>query len=313
MPKVEILLIAPLTDADHVALDRDFTVHRLWPQDDKDAFIASVAQNIRAVVTRGDFGASAKLIASLPKLEIIACFGVGTDAIDLPAARARSIPVTITPDILTDDVADIGMALMLGILRNVVAGDRHVRTLKWPDGPLPLTVGLKGKRLGIYGLGKIGMALATRAAAFGMPIAYHSRKPRRDAAYPFHTSLVELAKASDILAVCASATAETQGTVNAAVLEALGPKGYLINVSRGSVVDEPALLTALEQRTIAGAGLDVFLNEPRIDARFMALDNVMLQPHQGSGTFETRAGMGQLVRDNLAAHFAGKPPLTPVG
>jgi lactate dehydrogenase-like 2-hydroxyacid dehydrogenase len=207
----------------------------------------------------------------------------------------------------------MGLALMLAVLRRVVEGDRYVRAGRWrKEGPMRLAACARGKRLGILGLGRIGKALARRAEALGMRVAYHGRRPQPDIAYPFHGDLVDLARDSDVLALTCPGGAETRGLVDAAVLEALGPAGYLVNVARGSVCDEPALVAALVEGRIAGAGLDVFADEPNVPEALLGLDNVVLQPHAASATDETRDAMAQLVVDNLAAHFAGKPLLTPV-
>lgn len=312
MSKPEVLLVVPLNAADHVALDRDYVVHRLWLESDQDVFLAEIGSRVRAIITRGDTGASAKLIAAVPNAEMIGCFGVGVDAIDLAAARAGGIKVSNTPDILTEAVADLGLALLLAVTRRIPAGDALVRSGNWKSAGLPLTTQIGGKTLGILGLGRIGLAVAKRAEACGMTIAYCNTSPRQDTRYAYHRTVGDLAAAADVLMITAAATASTRSIVDAGVLAALGPEGYLINIARGSLVDEEALIAALRQGTIAGAGLDVFVNEPAIDERFFTLANAVLLPHVGSATNETRAAMGQLVRDNLAAHFAGKPLLTPV-
>ncbi|MEK6421548.1 MAG: 2-hydroxyacid dehydrogenase [Burkholderia gladioli] len=252
------------------------------------------------------------MIAALPKLEIIACYGVGTDAIDLAAARERGIRVTNTPDVLTGDVADLGVGLALAMMRRIGAGDAHVRSGAWQDGNMPLVTRLYGKRVGIVGFGRIGSTLARRLSGFDVELGYFNTTPRADSPYRFFDSLTELAEWCELLIVTLAGGPGTRHLIDAKVLEALGPRGYLVNVSRGTTVDEAALLGALERREIAGAALDVFWNEPRIDPRFLALSNVLLQPHHASGTVETREAMGGLVRDNLAAHFAGEPLLTPV-
>jgi lactate dehydrogenase-like 2-hydroxyacid dehydrogenase len=287
-------------------------VLRLWEVADKNAFIKQHANSIRAIATRGDLGASAELIKALPNLEMIGCFGVGTDAIDLAAARARGIKVSYTPDVLTGDVADIAIALCLAVARMVPQGDVLVRDHKWPAGTLPLATRFFGKRMGIVGLGRIGMAIAKRAAGFDMEISYHNRNKRNDVPYHYCNSVEALAAQSDFLVAAVAGGATSKAMISSAALIALGPEGYFINVARGSVVDEAALLHALEHGVIKGAGLDVYLNEPNIDPRFMILKNAVILPHVGSGTVETRKAMGKLVRDNLEAHFAGKPLLTPV-
>ncbi len=249
---------------------------------------------------------------ALPALEIIANYGVGVDAIDLEAARARGIRVTNTPDVLTDDVADIAIALALSVMREIPRGDAHVRGGGWAKGNLPLARRFHGCKFGIVGLGRIGIATARRAAAFDCSIGYFNRSPQPASPYQAFPTIRDLAAWSDVLVVTVAGGAGTRALIDAAVLQALGPRGFLVNVSRGTTVDEAALLDALERQAIGGAALDVFLNEPHIDERFKALPNAVLFPHHGSATVETRRAMGQLMRDNLTAHFAGKPLLTPV-
>ncbi|MEO1223221.1 MAG: 2-hydroxyacid dehydrogenase [Pseudomonadota bacterium] len=312
MSKPHLLVIGPFPDADLQPLERDFTVHKYWLAEDRDAFVAERADLIRGIATRGDRGAWRSLIEALPNLEMIANYGVGFDAVDIDCARERGVRVTNTPDVLTEDVADFGFALLLAVARQIPRGDGHVRSGKWSKGPMPLGARLFGKRLGIVGLGRIGSAVARRAAAFDMSIAYHDLARRDDLPYRYVDDLVALARESDFLIVTVAGGAGSAKIVNADVLNALGPSGFLVNISRGSTVDQAALLDALENGKIAGAALDVFEIEPVNDPRFNALENVVLQPHQASATVETRQAMGQLMRDNLAAHFAGRPLLTPV-
>lgn len=308
----DVLMLGPYPDWDMQPLDADYQLHKLWEAADREAFVAGRAPRIRAIATRGELGAGKALIAALPNLELIACYGVGTDAIDLTAARERGIRVTNTPDVLTGDVADIGVGLALALMRRIPEGDRHVRSGAWAAGNMPLVTRLYGKRVGVVGFGRIGMTLARRLSGFDVELGYFDLAARADSPHRHFADLTELAAWSELLIVTLAGGEATRGIVNAGVLDALGPRGWLVNVSRGSTVDEPALLDALERRGIAGAALDVFWNEPRIDARFMALDNVLLQPHHASGTTETRQAMGQLVRDNLKAHFSGAPLVTPV-
>jgi lactate dehydrogenase-like 2-hydroxyacid dehydrogenase len=307
-----VLMIGPYPEWDMVDLESRYTLHKLWMAQDKSAFIAACAPLIRAIATRGELGASAELMTSLPQLELISCYGTGTDAINLVHARANGIAVTNTPDVLTEDVADIGLGLLLATARQMPQADRFVRTGAWERGNMGLVTRFNGKKLGIVGMGRIGAAVARRATAFDCDIAYFGRTEQPDLPYAYVPDLLALARHSDFLVVTLAGGVGTKAIISAAVLDALGPDGILINISRGSTVDEPALLTALENRTIRAAGVDVFWNEPRIDPRFLVLDNVVLQPHHGSGTVETRKAMGQLVRDNLAAHFAGQSLLTPV-
>lgn len=312
MKKPSVLMIGPYSEWNMPSFETIYDVHKLWLVEDKDAYISRHADEIRAIATRGDMGASAELIAALPNLEVIACFGVGTDAIDLKAARARNIKVSYTPDVLTGDVADLAIGLCISVTRNIPAADTYLRSGEWKNSAMPSTTRFFGKRMGILGLGRIGMAIAKRAAGFDMEISYHNRNKRDDVPYHYCETVEALAAQCDFLVAAVAGGAGSRAMIGSAALIALGPQGYFINVARGSVVDEAALLHALENGVIKGAGLDVYLNEPNIDSRFMKLNNVVVLPHVGSGTLETRKSMGQLVRDNLAAHFAGKPLLTPV-
>ena len=308
--KPDILLIEPMMDVIEARLDEAYAVHRLYDPAEAPAIEAALPA-IRAVATGGGTGLSNDWIDRLPALGVIAINGVGTDKVDLPRARGRDIHVTTTPGVLTDDVADIGMALMLAFFRHIAKGDAFVREGLWGKEAFPLGTSPKGKRIGILGLGQIGRALGRRAEAFGMSVRYWNRSPMTDTNWTSCATPVALAGDCDVLAVCIAASAATQGIVDADVLSALGPKGILINVARGSVVDEDALLAALVNGTIAGAGLDVFVNEPGIREAFFTAPNTVLMPHQGSATVETRVAMGELVLANLAAYFAGeKPPTT---
>ena len=312
MSKPTVLMIGAYPEWDMPSLERDYDLRKLWLAANKEAFLAEAAPEARAIATRGELGASGTLIDRCPKLEIVSCYGVGVDAIDLERARARGVRVTNTPDVLTEDVADFAFALILAHMRKVIEGDAHVRSGAWRAGTLPLGASLRGKTLGILGFGRIGRAIARRAEGFGVTIAYSDVAPADGVSYAHYLSAVELAAASDILVASVSGGEATRGLVNAAVLEALGPNGLFVNVARGSVVDEAALIDALAKKRIGGAALDVFLNEPNIDSRLPAFEQVIVQPHQSSGTVETRKAMGKLVRDNLEAHFAGRPLLTPV-
>ncbi|MBX4936142.1 2-hydroxyacid dehydrogenase [Rhizobium binae] len=312
MPEAEILMTGAYPEWDMVDLEAKYRVHRLWEATDRQELITRVGKDVRAIATRGEIGASAELMKQLPKLEIVSCYGVGTDAIDLAYARANGIRVTNTPDVLTEDVADIAIGLLLATARQIPQADVFVRAGQWGNGAMPLVTRVSGKKVGLAGMGRIGKAIARRAAAFGCDIAYFARNEHADVAYAYQPDLVALADWADFLIVIVPGGQATMKIIDAEVLKALGPHGMLINVSRGTTVDEEALIAALENGTIQAAGLDVFLNEPKIDARFLTLQNVVLQPHHGSGTVETRKAMGQLVRDNLAAHFAGNPLTTPV-
>lgn len=314
MAKPHVLQVGPYPDWDQTPLDAAFTIHRWWEAADKDAFLAKVGPDIRAIATRGDLGASEAMIAACPRLEMISVFGVGYDSVHLPSCRARGITVSNTPDVLTDDVADLAVAMLLSLVRQVGPAEAWVRSGDWAaKGVPPLTRKVTGTRAGILGLGRIGAAIGRRLQGFGMDIAYSARSPKPDAeAWTYIPDAVALAERSDHLFIALAATPETRHIVNARVLQALGPEGTLINISRAANVDETALLDALETGQIAGAALDVFEGEPNLNPRFLTAPNILLQPHHGSGTIETRKAMGKLTRDNLTAHFAGQPLLTPV-
>ena len=309
---VEIVQTTAMPPAIQAVLDRTYTVHKLWEAKDRTALLKQVAPTVRGMATSGGVGANADLIKALPKLEIISSFGVGYDSIDIDCARVCGVTVTNTPDVLTECVADTALALTLAMMRRIPQADQFVRTGRWPKDKFPLTDKLGGRIMGIVGAGRIGQAIAKRAEAFGMQIAYFG--PRRKAELPwrYYDNLVAMAKDVDILMISCPGGKETNQLVNAAVIAALGPEGYLVNIARGSVVEEPALVQALVERKLAGAGLDVFADEPNVPEALWALDTVALAPHIGSGTHETRQAMGDLMLDNLAAYFAGKPVLTRV-
>jgi hydroxypyruvate reductase len=307
-----ILMTGPMYPPTIEELENHYTVHRLWTAGNKDALVASIADEVTAVASSNSGGIDAQLMSRLPKLKVIAHFGVGYDTVDVEAAKKRGIVVTNTPDVLTEEVADLAIALMLATVRRVPQGDRYVREGKWLKGAMPLTASCQGKTLGIIGAGRIGRSIARRAEAMNMKIAYQGPNQKRELPWAYFRDPVELARQSDIVMVACPGGEATRNLVNAAVIEAIGPKGFLVNIARGSVVDEPALIAALQQNRIAGAGLDVFADEPRVPEAFLSMENVVLQPHVASATHQTRKAMGQLVIDNLAAHFAGKPLVTPV-
>jgi hydroxypyruvate reductase len=253
-----------------------------------------------------------EIIEALPRVEIIACFGIGVDLIDLDCAKRRGIRVTNTPDVVTGDTADLALALMLTALRRVSEGDRFVRRGDWQKGLLPFGRSLGGRRLGILGLGRIGQAIARRADAFGMQIAYHGPRQKPGFQYRYFADPVALAEWSEVLAVACPGGEATRHLVGPAVIAALGPEGVLLNIARGSVVDEAALVAALAEGRIAGAGLDVFAREPAVPEALTHMENVVLTPHIGTATHETRRAMGDLMIENLLAHFAGRPLPTPV-
>ncbi|MGU3494980.1 2-hydroxyacid dehydrogenase [Xanthobacteraceae bacterium A53D] len=277
-----------------------------------EAVIAAEGAEIRAIATRGKVRVDAALMDRLPKLEMVANFGVGYDTVDAAAAAERNVVVTNTPDVLNEEVADLTLGLLLATVRELPQADAYVRAGKWLKAPFPLGATLRDRKVGIVGMGRIGRAIAKRIEAFGLPIVYHTRRPQADVPFQHYDSLIAMAKDVDTLVLILPGGAATKNMVNAEVLEALGPRGVLINVARGTVVDEPALLKALQERTILAAGLDVFADEPRVPEAFFALDNVVLLPHVGSATHHTREAMGQLVVDNLVSWIAGKGPVTPV-
>jgi D-3-phosphoglycerate dehydrogenase len=308
----EILMMGPMMQHVMDALDEAYVVHRIYEADDRDAFLADIGASVRAIATDGALGVSADVMKRLPGLEIVSCYGVGTDAIDLVYARDNGVRVTNTPDVLNDDVANMAIALLLATSRRIVANDSHVRTGKWLKGNAPLARGIRGKPVGILGLGRIGKNIAGKLEAFGCEISYHGRSEQKDQPYRYFADLVEMAAHCDYVIVICPGGAATNGIVTQEVCEALGPDGTLINVARGSVVDQPALVNALVSGKLGGAGLDVFADEPNVPEELLGMDNVVLQPHAGSGTVETRRAMGDLVIDNLALHFAGEALKTPV-
>lgn len=310
--KPDIVLPSRLLPHTQEILEREFNCHRLYEAADRAAFLRERAPRIRGVASFSGTRIDAALMDALPKLEIISNFGVGVDAIDLEAARQRGVIVTNTPDVLNDCVADTAMALVLNTLRRFPRAEAYLRAGEWAArGPFPLSTSLGGKTMGVLGLGRIGEAIARRAQAFGMKIRYHNRN-KKDVAYPYDPDPVTLARNADVLMIVTPGGAETNGLVGAAVLDALGPQGYVINIARGSVIDEPVLLRYLQEQKIAGAGLDVFATEPQIPPAFFALENAVLFPHVGSATIETRTAMGDLQIENLRLHFAGKPVRTRV-
>ena len=311
MSKPEILVIAKMWPTYMEMLQAEFVVHDRTHEADPVAF-AAVAPRIKAIAGGGESQMTRELLSQLPALEMVSVFGVGYDRYDVPAARERGIPMTNTPDVLTDDVADMGILLMLAVARGIPQADKYVRAGKWPSGPMPLARKVTGARLGIVGLGRIGSAIARRAEGFGMSIAYTSRNQKNDSNYAYYPTPTALAAEVDFLVVITPGGAGTKGLIDADVLTALGPQGYLINVARGSVVDQSALIAALQNGVIAGAALDVFEDEPNVPEAFCAMSNVVLTPHIASATWQTRRAMADLAFGNLQAHFSGKPLLTPV-
>ncbi|KAI3716325.1 hypothetical protein L6452_23585 [Arctium lappa] len=312
MEAIGVLLTFPMSSYLEQQLDKRFNLFRLWNLPKRNDFFKENAAAIRAVVGNANVGADRELIDSLPALEIVSSFSVGLDKVDLVYCKEKGIRVTNTPDVLTEDVADLAIGLMLSTLRRICECDRYVRGGLWKRGDFKLTTKFSGKKVGIIGLGRIGTAIAKRAEAFNCPISYYSRSEKPESKYKYFPTVVELASNCQILVVACPLTEETRHIINREVIDALGPKGFLINIGRGPHVDERELVSALVEGRLAGAGLDVFEHEPHVPEELFGLDNVVLLPHVGSGTVETRNAMADLVIGNLEAHFSKKPLLTPV-
>lgn len=309
----EIVMTGPLMAYAADQLKERFVVHELWKAADRDALLREIADRVRGVAAgSGHNRVDAALFDALPKLEIVSSFGVGYDHVDAAEAGRRGLIVTNTPDVLTDEVADLAIGLLLATVRQLPQVDRYLREGKWLKGAYPLTTSLRKRSVGIVGLGRIGKAVAHRLEAFGLPVAYHGRSRQADVAYRYYPSLIDMAADVDTLISVAPGGASTHHIINAEVLKALGPNGILVNVGRGTVVDEAALIKALQDKAILSAGLDVFEDEPRVPADLIAMDHVVLLPHVGSASVHTREQMGQLLVDNLVSWFEGKGPKTPV-
>ena len=308
----EVLLIGPARPVIVKGL-ANFTLHNLTAAADRAALLNNVADVRAMAVTAPVEPIDDALLARLPNLEIIASFGVGYDHIDANAAAQRGIIVTHTPDVLTEEVADTAIGLLLCTVRELPQAERYVRAGKWLTGNYPLSrATLRNRSVGLVGMGRIGVAIARRLEAFGTPIVYHTRRARPELAYRHYPNLLDMARDVDTLIVIVPGGAATKDMIDAQVLEALGPDGILINVARGSVIDEPALVSALREHKIMAAGLDVFVNEPQVPEELLAMENVVLLPHLGSASAFTRERMDQLLVDNILAWANGKPPLTPV-
>lgn len=309
----DVLMTGRITPLVEDGLAAAFRVHRSWEMADRDAWLDAHGATVRGIACSGGHGPiGAALFDRLPALAIVSNFGVGYDNVDVAAARGRGIMVTNTPGVLTDEVADTTLGLLIAAVRRLPQAERHLRSGAWRERPFPLTATLRGRRVGIVGLGRIGKAIARRCEAFGLEVAYHGRHPQPGVAHPYHASVVDLARAVDVLIVATPGGEATRRIVDAEVLRALGPDGVLVNVARGSVVDEDALVAALRDGTILAAGLDVYENEPNVRADLLGLDNAVLLPHVASGSQHTRDAMGQLVVDNLVAWLGGRDALTPV-
>ncbi|MFT3799901.1 MAG: 2-hydroxyacid dehydrogenase [Burkholderiaceae bacterium] len=310
MSKPVVLVMGPLFAPTQNELESTFDCHRLWEAADKPALLRSLADRCRIVVTSGGRGIKADEMRLLPQLALVSCFGVGVDAVDTGYCREHGIVVTNTPDVLTDDVADMALALLLGSIRQIPAGDRFVREGRWLRGPMPLTRSLQRRKVGIVGLGRIGLAIARRCAAFDTEIAYFGPREKPAQPYRYFADVVAMADWADVLIAACPGGEATRHIVSRAAIEALGPDGVFVNIARGSVVDQAALIECLADGRLGGAGLDVFDDEPRVPQALIDLPQVVLHPHQGSGTVPTRTAMGRLTIDNVIAFTEGRPVLT---
>jgi lactate dehydrogenase-like 2-hydroxyacid dehydrogenase len=310
--KPEILVVARIYPPTLAVLEREYTVHNLWSAREPDALLKQVAGSVRGAVTTGLTGFDRARMEALPNLEIIASFGTPNGTVDLTAAKERGVIVANTPDSIQELVAELAIGLAIGIMRRVCETDRFVRAGRWLTESPPMGVSLIGKTCGIVALGRIGRGTAKRAEAFGMSVCYHGPRRKEDAPYPHYPDLEELARRSDCLIVTCPLLPATRGLISARMLDALGPEGFLVNVARGPIVDEQALMAALKERRIAGAALDVFWDEPRVPEELFALDNVVLNPHMGTATVEVRQERGRKLLANLHAHFSGRPVLYPI-
>jgi len=310
--KAEVLVLSPKKAIEDGL--RDFVLHRLWTAPDREAFLAQVGPRVRAIASAGGHAAvDADLMSRLPKLEIVSSFGVGYDHVDAKWAGQHGITVTNTPDVLTEEVADTAIGLLLCTAREFPQAERYLRAGKWREKDYRLSPAtLRNRTVGIIGLGRIGKAIARRLDAMLVPVVYHGRTRQPDVSYRYYDNLVAMARDADVLLAVAPGGPGTRNIINAAVLDALGPDGIVINMARGSLVDEPALIKALQEKKIFSAGLDVYAHEPKVPAELIAMDNVVLFPHLGSASLHTRQAMDQLVVDNLVAWAGGNPPLTPV-
>lgn len=301
--KPRVLILAPVMDSLTEKLEQQFAVDKYTDQQNKEAFLISNGKGIVGLVTRGDVGVDNSILECLPDLKVISVFGVGTDAIDLTYTNKHNIQVEITRGVLTEDVADMAMALMLATSRNLCQADHFVREGKWLEGNFPLSSKISGKRLGIFGMGQIGQAIARRASGFDMHISYASNNEKPELPYRFYPDVKQLAAQIDVLMIAVSGGSQSAGVINASIFDTLPDNALVVNISRGSVINQQDLMTALQNKKISGAGLDVFAEEPRVPHELIAMDNVVLQPHVGSATHETRQAMSEKVLANLHKHL----------
>lgn len=301
--KARVLILAPVMDSLTEKLEQQFSVEKYFEQDDPHSFLANKGKGIVGLVTRGDFGAKNSVLELLPDLKVISVFGVGTDAIDLDYTADKNIHVEITEGVLTDDVADMALALLLATSRNICQADQFVREGKWQNSGFPLSSKVSGKRVGIFGMGQIGQAIARRALGFDMTVAYASNHKKPELPYTFYPDVKQLAAESDVLIIAVSGGPKSAGIIDKSVFNALPNSALVINISRGSVINQGDLIQALTDKQIAGAGLDVFAEEPQVPQELIAMTNVVLQPHLGSATHETRQAMSEKVLSNLHKHL----------
>lgn len=315
MSKPALLSTGPMLPLIDNGIEQHFVLHRLHEMGDRAALTKRIAADVVAICTGSHTGVfvDGAMMDQFPNLKIIGNFGVGYDNVEVAAAAKRGVIITNTPDVLTEEVADSTIAVLLATIRDLAKAEQHLRDGRWPkEGEYRLTASLRDRSIGIVGMGRIGKAIGKRLEAFGRPISYHSRTRQPDVSYRYYADPVALARDVDTLIAILPGGPATEKIISATVIDALGPRGIFINLARGSVVDEKALIKALREKKILAAGLDVFLNEPNIDPELLTLENAVLYPHLGSGTEYTRSAMGQLVVDNLAAFATGKPPKTPV-
>jgi lactate dehydrogenase-like 2-hydroxyacid dehydrogenase len=312
--KADVLMLGPKPIIEEgLAKAPMLQLHRLWQVPDREAYLAGIAPKVRAIaLAAGHGGVDGAMMSRFPKLEIVSSFGVGYDHVDAKWAGQHGIVVANTPDVLTEEVADTALGLLLCTVRHLPQAERYVRAGKWPGGDYPLTPSMRDRTVGMVGLGRIGKAIARRLDAMKVPVVYHARNAQAGVAYRHYPGLVDMAREVDVLMVITPGGAATRNLIDAKVLQALGPNGILINMARGSVVDQPALIKALQEKTILSAGLDVFADEPQVPPELIAMEHMVLLPHVGSGSIHTRRAMDQLVVDNIVSWASGKGPLTPV-
>ena len=301
--KARVLILAPVMDSLTEKLEQQFSIEKYFEQDDPHSFLANKGKGIVGLVTRGDVGAKNSVLELLPDLKVISVFGVGTDAIDLDYTAEKNIQVEITEGVLTDDVADMALGLLLATSRNICQADTFVREGQWPTGGFPLSRKVSGKRVGIFGMGQIGQAIARRALGFDMTVAYASNNKKPELPYTFYPDVKQLAAESDVLIIAVSGGPKSAGIIDKSVFDALPNNALVINISRGSVINQNDLIQALTNKDIAGAGLDVFAEEPYVPQELIAMPHVVLQPHLGSATHETRQAMSEKVLSNLHQHL----------